>query len=236
MKIALLSLLTLTSISLFAQEEREVVVIRRETSPKTYKRKAERDIDNYNAFKFDPLRMAIGELNFSWEHRIGDHTTFEVEAGPTISNLGIGRFDIVDQYPGSYEKGSLMGGLISAAVRYYPLEESKAMNKLYVSPRLKYRRYNDSYTASPGTNVSNERGGSNEFIFSFNVGFQDWVSHNFAFDYYIGVGIGSYSGNQFQLGEVYDGNTGTWTYKWTESRSDYARFIGVIGLKVAVGN
>lgn len=235
MKYTLLSLLCFVNLVAFSQDER-VVIVRRESGRSNHKPKPERDIDNYNAFKFDPLRMAIGELNFSWEHRLDDHTTFEVELGPTISNLGGNRGYFIegDAY-GDYRVNSQMGVLASAAVRYYPLEDSKAMNKLYISPRIKYRNYNSSYSSSM-SGISDQNGSSNEFIFSFNVGYQQWLSHNFAFDYYIGAGIGSYRGNQYFLSESYDGNTNMWSYQWKEQTARYARFIGVIGVKVTVGN
>jgi hypothetical protein len=235
MKYTLLSLLCFISLSAFSQEER-VVIVKRESGRRDYKPKQERDIDNYNAFKFDPLRMAIGELNFSWEHRLDDHVTFEVELGPTISNLGSNRGYFTEGDPnGTYLVHSQMGALASAAVRYYPLEDSKAMNKLYVSPRIKFRNYNTSYSSTVA-GLSDQNASSNEFIFSFNVGFQQWMSHNFAFDYYIGAGIGSFRGNQYFVAETYDSNTNMWTYEWKEQTARYARFVGVIGVKVTVGN
>jgi hypothetical protein len=235
MKYTLLSLLCFINLAAFSQEER-VVIVKRESGKSGYKPRPERDIDNYNAFKFDPFRMAIGELNFSWEHRLDDHVTFEVELGPTISNLGANRgYTSEGQSYSSFRINSQMGGFASAAVRYYPLEDSRAMNKLYISPRIKFRNYQESFsTTMPGLEEKNGR--SNEFIFSFNVGYQQWLSHNFAFDYYIGAGIGSYRGNQYFLAETYDGNTNTWSYQWKEQTARYARFVGVIGVKVTVGN
>lgn len=239
MKRLLLTTLLFSQLVSFAQEGERIVIVERENHSKARHRdpKPELDINNYNVFKFDPLRMAIGEINFSWETRIDDHLTLEIEAGPTISNLGANRFYVS---PGTgtgmdYTENSGMGVLLSAALRYYPLEDYKAMNKLYVSPRIKYRRYTDNYTSTtPG--VSDERAGSDEFIFSFNVGFQGWVSHNFAFDYYIGAGIGSFSGNRYYLASTYDGNSNTWSYDWKEEKANYARFVGVIGMKVCIGN
>jgi hypothetical protein len=237
MKHTLLSLLCLVNLAVFGQEEERVVIVKRESNRSYRHSKPERDIDNYNAFKFDPLRMTIGELNFSWEHRIDDNMTFEVELGPTISNLGGGRFysDPTDPSFASYETHSQMGVLVSAAIRYYPLEDSKAMNKLYISPRMKYRAYNETYSTNYG-GLTDQKGGSNEFIFSFNVGYQQWLSHNFAFDYYVGMGIGSFNGSRSYLGQTYDGNTNMWSYGWIEQKAQNASVVGVIGLKVTIGN
>ena len=238
MKKALVVLMSLTALGTYAQEDEQVVIVRQSTGTKARRApKPERNVENYNAFKFDPFRMAIGEINFSWEHRIHEKTTLEVELGPTVSNLGRNRFYTQPAEPGmgTYRRNSSMGVLVSAAVRYYPLEDFHAMNKLYVSPRFKYRRYNE-FSSSDEPSLSDIRGYSDEFIFSFNVGYQAWLSNNFAFDYYIGAGIGSYNGKTYQPLSTYDGNTDTWSYTWQPITSRYARFVGVIGMKVTIGN
>lgn len=234
MKYSLLSLICLVSWTLFAQEEERVVIVKRDDY-KGSRKKVERDIDNYNAFKFDPFRMIIGEINFSWEHRLNDRLTTELELGPTISNLNNNRFYVpaTNSDPSSYKQNSQMGILFSAALRYYPLEGAKAMNKLYVSPRIKYRRYNSTYSSAL---APTQTAGSNEFIFSFNLGYQQWLSHNFAFDYYIGMGIGSFNGSRYYLAQSYDGNTNAWSYNWSKETAQYAHFVSVIGVKVSIGN
>jgi hypothetical protein len=221
-------------------QEPQVIIVENPTSARrarSVKPKVDRNVENYNAFKFDPLRMAIGEINFSWETRVGEKTTLEFEAGPTISNLGRNRPEYYDPYynPLAVHTDPAMGVLLSGAVRYYPLEDYHAMNKLYVSPRIKYRRYNENYV-SPVASLSDERGYSNEVIFSFNVGFQQWLSNNFAFDYYIGAGIGSYTASTSSVVASYDENTQSNVYSWERFNEKSARFVGVIGLKVTIGN
>lgn len=212
----------------------QVVVRQQGGSSKTTKRKSvERNVENYNAFKFDPLRMTIGELNFSWEKRIDDKVSVEFELGPTISNLGGNRF-YFDSY-NQYQINSRMGGLISAAVRYYPLEGSWAMNKLYISPRIKYRRFNSEYTALD-IPLPNQAAYSNETMFTFNVGYQQWLSDNFAFDYYIGLGIGGYRATNYTMSSIYNGTTMEYDYSWKKYTDDYTRLIGVIGMKITIGN
>lgn len=234
MKWNLILVTVLFSGALFAQEEKVIVVKQSDYKRTQKKRASDRNVENYNAFKFDPFRMAIGEINFSWETRIDEKVTLEFEAGPTVSNLGGGRFSI-NGGTESYQEQSGMGGLISAAVRYYPLEGYWAMNKLYVSPRIKYRRYNSNYH-SEDVVVSDQRAYSNETIFSFNIGYQQWFSENFAFDYYIGMGIGTYKGTSYTMSSVYDGNTGLYTNSWDKTTDQYAHFVGVIGMKVTIGN
>jgi len=227
MKIALISLLGLISFTTFSQEETIVVV--RQDDYRRKKKSTDRNVENYNAFKFDPFRMAIGEIGFSWEHRIEEKTTVEFELGPTISNLTNSGFHDQYNYGSSH---SAMGVLVSAAVRYYPLEDYQAMNKLYISPKFKYRRFNQAYdVAINGTGLSEQMGYTNEYIFSFNLGFQQWLSNNFAFDYYIGAGIGSIQGKTYNY--VY-GDMGQYT--WQSSPIRDAKFLGVIGMKVTIGN
>ena len=241
MKRTIYQSLLITLFAFSANAQQEVVIVRQSDHSKPVKvvkeKKPARNVENYNAFKFDPFRMAIGEINFSWEHRIHEKTTLEFEAGPTISNLRKNRFSISQDMVGTgyYERESAMGVLVSAAVRFYPLEDFQAMNRIYVSPRFKYRRYNESVVSSePG--LGPIRGYSDEMIFSFNIGYQAWLSNNFAFDYYIGAGIGSYNGRTYQTMSTYDGNTDSWTYSWQPLNKRYASFVGVIGMKVTIGN
>lgn len=222
----------LASISILNAQQ---VVVRQQggTKKTTTRKHMERNVENYNAFKFDPLRMTIGEINFSWEKRIDEKVSVEFELGPTISNLGGNRF-FYDSY-NQYQINSRMGGLISAAVRYYPLEGSWAMNKLYISPKLKYRRYNSEFT-SLDIPLPNQSAFSNETMFTFNIGYQQWLSDNFAFDYYIGMGIGGFRSTNYSVNSIYNGNTQTYDYSWSKYTNDFTRVIGVIGVKVTIGN
>lgn len=227
--------LVICILSSFSLLNAQQVVVRQQSgaTKSTNRKYIERNVENYNAFKFDPLRMTIGEINFSWEKRIDDKVSVEFELGPTISNLGGNRF-YYDSY-NQYQVNSRMGGLISAAVRYYPLEGLWAMNKLYISPKIKYRRYNSDYT-SLEIPLPNQSAYSNETMFTFNVGYQQWLSNNFAFDYYVGLGIGGYKSTNYSMNSVYNGNTQAYDYSWKKNTENYAKLIGVIGMKITIGN
>ena len=135
-----------------------------------------------------------------------------------------------------------MGVFASAAFRFYPLDGRPAFNQLYISPKFKYRRYNESIEAVDNVNsgmpssLSDIKGYSNEAIFTFNFGYQQWLANRFAFDYYIGFGISSYAARTYTPSSGYDGNTGQWTEVWTQDNTRYARFVGTIGIKVGIGN
>lgn len=190
-----------------------------------------RTVECFNAFKFDPTRMIIGEINFSWETKIKDRLSLEFELGPTISNLQIGGGNhFIDNGP---EARSKMGILLSGGLRYYPLDDSPVFNNLYVSPRVKFRRYNEMYHDMNDV-LADQRAFSNELIFSFNVGYQQWVSEKFAFDYYFGLGIGSYRAKSYYIASSYNDITGEWTNVWDEQNEYAARLRGVIGIKVSI--
>lgn len=231
--------------SVFAQD-REVVIIERNSNSSARKSSEPKRLVNHTeVFKFDPLRMAIGEINFAYEGRINDQTSFEVELGPTVSNLGRNRFVVYDGNSSAFGRQPGMGVFASAAYRFYPLDDRPVFNQLYVSPKFKYRRYNEIIDASVysgngtppvGNVLEDKRGYTNEAIFTFNFGYQQWLANRFSFDYYFGVGIGSYYSATFRPMSVYDGGTGAWLNTWEKIETRNARFVATIGLKVGIGN
>lgn len=235
MKKLLILSLSFLAFKSFAQEEPQVIIVREGKSAKSKQKKEveERNVENYDAFKFDPFRMIIGEINFSWEHRIAEKTSFEIELGPTISQLDY--FNNVSFiHSGETKVGSMMGFLASGGIRYYPTQDLFAMNKLYISPRVKYRQYNSSYT---NDQLSTESiGYKKEVLFSFILGTQRWYTNNFAFDYYAGFTLGSVKERQYFMEEIYDGTTGTFSKNWREDNYQGARFTLSVGMKVTIGN
>lgn len=207
-------------------------------SPSTERKEALKamNVDVKNAFKFDPLHMVVGELNFAWEHRLDEHSSFEVELGPTISAID----DIsVNHYmteSNSAYTTPQMGALVSVAYRFYPLDNFNAMNKFYVSPKFKYRRYNYMYNDGTASGLGDQNGYSNEATFFFNIGFQKWLSNHFALDFYTGIGLGSIQGKTWYQQYNYDYMTGLSSYQWIQNSFNNARIMGTIGMKVSFGN
>lgn len=236
--IYLIAFVLFSTASVFGQIDSERTL--RNNSSKSTRRSSRsfENVENTYAFKFDPLKMFIGELSFSLEAKIADKSTIEVELGPTISNLKNGinlNSHVYDSY-GSNVDGSLMGGFGSIAYRFYPLENATAFNRFYVSPKLKFRNYNYNYADNVYMTLPDQQGKSSEFIFSFNLGTQIWYSSNFAIDYYCGLGMGSVNSTRYNVISTYDGNTGIYTSSWDKTTEKYARVVGVIGLKITVGN
>lgn len=228
-------MLLLSSTCALAQEE--IIVIDRSRTKKTVNdNMPRRMVEHKQVFKFDPLRMSIGEINFAYERALNEYSSVEVELGPTISNLGRNRFSNIIG-PGSNRQISQMGVFASAAFRFYPLDDRLVFNQLYISPKIKFRQYNESteYSSLETGNSGTRDGSSSETIFTFNFGYQQWLANRFSFDYYFGVGIGGYRGTSYSAFEEYNGNTNSYSIVWQENKENFARFVATVGIKVGIG-
>lgn len=237
MKKMILMVIGLASFAAHAQ--REVVVIDRSKNTRTrQERMPLRMVEHRHVFKMDPIRMSIGEINFSYERKIDEKLSLEFELGPTVSNLGFSRFEDVFQDPNSlqYTKTSRMSAFGSVALRYYPLDDRLVFNQLYISPKFKFRRYTEGIEALAPSTLGIKNGFTNESIFTFNVGYQQWLAQNFSFDYYLGFGIAGYRNVTYSPVSQYDGNTNEWIETWVEQDRNRARFLLTAGIKVGIGN
>jgi len=235
MKKIIVGMLLMSSIYSYAQEE--IIIIDRSRTKKTVNdNMPRRMVEHMQVFKFDPLRMSIGEINFSYERALNEYSSVEVELGPTISNLGRNRFSNIIG-PGSNRKISQMGIFASAAFRFYPLDDRLVFNQLYISPKIKFRQYNEitEYNSLETGTTGMRDGSSSETIFTFNFGYQQWLAERFSFDYYFGVGIGGYRGKSYSAFEEYNGNTNSYSIVWQENKENFARFVATIGIKVGIG-
>ena len=77
------------------------------------------------------------------------------------------------------------------------------------------------------------RGFTNESIFTFNFGYQQWLADRFSFDYYFGIGIGSYASTTYQASSEFINNE--WQESWLKQDDKYTRFVATIGMKVGIG-
>jgi hypothetical protein len=227
----------LLSLITFGQED---IIIIDKSELREYKRqRPEREIrlnDNTKVIKFSPLSMMVGEINFGYERQLSIKGSIDLQFGPTISEIGFGNVDNhqFNQIGVSSRHNSGLGFLIGAGYRYYPLDETEALNRLYVSPVLKYRLYN--YSIDELSGVLDPLDGSDQQLnFYFNFGYQLWVSNSFSLDFYTGMGIG------YQ--EIFDGYATTiWNDQmqqnenvWITERSTGARYVFNMGLKVGIG-
>ncbi len=192
------------------------------------------NVDNKDVFKFDPLHMVSGEINFAWEHKVGDHSSVEVELGPTISSINGVSFSHYATETNNQYTSPQFGLLFSGGYRFYPLEDFNALNKFYVSPKFRFRQYNFLYSDELG-GLGEVKGYSNEAAFFFNIGFQKWLSNHFALDFYTGIGLGTMVGRTYYQQYTYDSNTGLSSMAWVKNSFNDASLMGTIGMKVSFG-
>lgn len=240
MKKTLLITCFLTSLSVFAQ--REMIVIDRHAAPEKKKVNHEDDylsnnwVQHDNVFKFDAMRLIIGDIALSYERVVGQKISLEIEAGPTLSNLGLNRLTFHNDGSLNASKNTSLGGFGSLALRFYPLDGRPALNQFYISPKYKYRQYNEMISPNPGSALSERKGFSKQNIFSFNFGIQQWVAKQFALDYYVGIGIGHNVDRYSTANSFYDEGIMDWNEEWIDKSATSANVILSIGIKCGFGN
>lgn len=214
--------------------QQEVVVIEQGSKYKRAK-KPIRLNDNTSIIKFTPTQLLAGEINFSFEKQLSKHTSFEIGAGPTISNIAFGNVNshLIDPWGGGYAyQTSGLGFFAEAGYRYYPLDETEALNRFYLSPVMKFKLMNYGLSDASGV-LSPTKGNEMNLNFSFNVGYQLWLSKSFAMDFYTGLGIGYQQLKSYYPENIYvDPN---WEYQWRDNSRSGARYVFNFGVKVGIG-
>ena len=215
--------------------QQEIVVIEQGGRYERPKKKV-RLIENTSVFKFSPTQMLVGEINISFEKQISKNSSFEISAGPTISNIALGNVNnhLFDAFGGNYAyETSAIGMFVEVGYRYYPLEETEALNRLYLSPVLKYKVKNFGLNDASGE-LSPTKGSDTRVNFSMNLGYQLWMSKTFAMDFYAGLGIGYQQVETYYPENVYvDPN---WVNQWRDNSSSGARYVFNLGVKVGIGH
>lgn len=185
--------------------------------------------------KFTPTKIFRGVVEFGYEHAIGDRSSLEISAGPTVSNVspfgnGHGIFDFSHGLGNS--TGSHLGMHVSVGYRFYPVEDKWVMNGFYVSPVISFTRFNyefqDFYN---GTGLPAQDGFRQETGFGFIFGTQNWLSKYFGLDMYLGAGLKSMSYESYFTN--YDFNTNTPV--WVKQSTDRASWFLTGGIKVGIG-
>ena len=218
--------------------QQELVIIEQGGGRYQRAKKPIRMNENTSVFKFTPTQLLAGEINFSFEKQVSKNSSFEIGAGPTISNISIGDnggnhyFDPF--YGGSYAyETSALGMFFEAGYRYYPLDETEALNRFYLSPVLKFKMMNFGLEDASGV-LSAQKGSDMRMNFAFNIGYQLWMSKTFAMDFYAGLGIG------YQQYETYFPEATyvdpEYTYAWRKNAYSQARYVFNFGVKVGIGH
>jgi len=227
----LLSVFAFSNIS-FGQEE--IIIIDKYQNKKDRKEKEIVYNDNTSVFKFAPLNMLVGEINFGYEKQLSKNTSVDFEFGPTLSKISLFINDDhlgVLSGPAKFERSGL-GFLASIGYRFYPSTDTEALNRFYVSPIFKYKVYN--HTIEDVSGILDDVGGSNtSFNFLFNFGYQKWVSELFSLDFYAGLGLGYQSLVDYNPTSIVVNND--FEYSWDKDADSGARYVFSLGIKVGFG-
>ncbi len=211
--------------------QQEVIII----DKGAYKERKEKEIklnDNTQVLKFAPLNMMVGEINFSYEKQTSQKGSFELGIGPTLSKIGFGVDTHIFDTP-SVTENSGLGFFTSVAYRFYPLDETEALNRFYVSPILKFKLLNYSYQDN-NTNLGSVKASDNRLDFYFNFGYQVWAAKSFSLDFYGGIGLGYRTTEEYRVESTYT-SSGEWVNKWVMYSVSGARYIANLGLKIGIG-
>jgi len=218
----------------YSQEERIVIVEkgRSRKEPKDHK-----IVDNNYVMKFSPIQMLLGEINLGFEKVIDEMSSFEIELGPTVSEVG---FSVNENHyngpwgsPGA-QRETAMGYFGSVAYRFYPMDGMKVLNGFYVSPVIKYRLYNFGLSDYSGL-LGDTKGSEGQAMFTFNVGVQRWYSDHFSMDFFAGLGLCQEVHKTAQVQYLYNGTTGEYDYSWDKYSYSGVRFSATMGVKIGIG-
>ncbi|MES2799764.1 MAG: DUF3575 domain-containing protein [Bacteroidota bacterium] len=226
-KIVLLAFVSLNFISI-AQEN--IVVVDRKREKKEFK-----IVDNTYVIKFSPLQIIPGEINFGLEYVVNDMSSLDIEIGPTLSNLGVTVNDShVDPWGNTTGNTSRAGFFMGLGYRFYPMDNARVLNRLYISPVFKYRLFNYGIIDYSNT-LEEAKGSENQMLFTFNVGHQWWLSDHFSIDFFGGIGIAYEVHNDKYMETLYNPDTQMYDYRWADNKFSGARFAGTVGLKFGIG-
>lgn len=224
--------LLMATVSTYAQDE--IIIVDR----KNYKQKKDRDIkqtENTQIVKFSPLQLLAGEITLGYERQVSKKGSIDLEVGPTISNIGFGlNSHFIDPFnPSAIEKSGL-GFVASVGYRYYPLDETEALNRFYVSPVLKFKLMNSIFEDGSGIMTNTQRGSRTMTNFYFNFGYQIWLAKSFSMDFFAGFGIGLHQEKRLYTTQVFQDNA--WVNEWQEDFRSGAVYVGNIGIKIGIGS
>lgn len=211
---------------LFAQDE--VIIIDKGKGKE--KSNSYRLNDNTSILKFAPLNMLAGEITFGYEHQTSIKGSIDMELGATLSNIGFGTSNHI--ISPNQERNSGFGFVTGFGYRYYPLDNTEALNRFYVSPVVRYRLYTFGEKDLSG-NLPNTNGRNSSFSFLFNFGYELWASESFAFDFYCGMGLGYQE--ILSHNATYSYGQNDWYYEWNTNLESGARYVFTAGLKVGIG-
>jgi hypothetical protein len=189
--------------------------------------------------KFSPSKLMRGQILFSYERKIAEQASLEVSFGPAISNVSPFNLDHLFDNGSNATENSLLGFAVSAAARYYPLEDKDALEGFYISPIFGFNQLNYLYSEpnvfGSGNGLEDVRGNSKRSSFAFVFGTQKWLSNSFSIDMYIGSGLRNLNSKTYFIDYITDPVTFNTTTKWVEQNSSDVQWFITGGVKVGIG-
>lgn len=234
--------LSITALSLksYAQNDKTIVIVDKNNSKKqkeyTYPSRAL--IENTSVLKFSPLQLSVGEINFGWERKIDNIKSIELEFGPTLSKIGftVKKNNQFFSDSTAFNEYSKVGFFGSVGLKFYPLENGKVLNNFYVSPVIKYRVRNVGYK-DVLLILPDRKGSEIDFNFSFNFGYQKWLTQNFSLDFFGGIGLSHVTYREFSIKYNDDPSTSSTIPRLWELKSNSGvKFLLTAGIKVGIGH
>ena len=220
------------SVDLNAQEE-QIIIIDKGDLKKRSNREPKIN-ENDRVVKFSPLNMLVGEIGLGYEHKNSAKSSLDFEAGFTISELGIGTNQHLFFWGGNnVERSSGAGVFARVGYRYYPLDNTEALNRFYISPILKYKLRTYSFS-SANILADTKNGSETQLNFLFDFGYQVWLAKSFSLDFYMGMGIGYRQYKSYWVNDIFENNE--WTTEWVQDTDSYPRYVFDIGMKIGIGS
>lgn len=189
------------------------------------------------AVKYAPFQLIAGELHFEFEHAVAPQISVFANAGPTISDVGLGKLLLDEIYKPSFSRESDIGAFIGIGFRYYILSNyAMAPKGLYVGPEIKYRYYKSTPSTDPSQMQQNTNDlyyNAKQLSFRFQIGNQFLIGGRFALDMYVNFGMGKTTINTRDMITYYDG--ANYVYGMGDVTRNKVSIVGTTGIKFGFG-
>jgi len=211
----------------------ETVYVLKDKKTKKNRINTDRTVEHMNVLKYDPLQTITGEVKFSFERVLSQKTSLEVSLGPTLD--GLSSFRAFNGF--SFVSEGRLGMVAELGYRFYPLDDTPALNRLYVSPVVGWKIYNSRFNPDdnfyPG--LESEDFNRQRGFFTFNIGMQSWLAKSFSIDYYAGFGLAMLRENNFFISEIYNPETEIFETSLVKNSFNSNVFQFKLGVKVGIG-
>ncbi len=189
------------------------------------------------AVKYAPFQLIAGELHFEFEQAVAPQISVFANAGPTISEVGLGKLLLDGIHKPNFSRESDIGAFVGIGFRYYILSNyAMAPKGLYIGPEIKYRYYKSSPSTDQSQmqlNINDLYYNAKQLSFRFQIGNQFLIGGRFALDMYVNLGLGKTTINSSEVNTYYDG--GNYNYGIGDVTRNRVSIVGTTGVKFGFG-